>query len=276
MKNLLSIDFEAWFHYPGDSGAPSFETWGNLDTRLEKNTELLLYLLEGISATFFVLGWVAERHPLLIEKISAAGHEIACHGYSHDLVFELGPKKFREDLRRTKNILEGYIGKPVVGYRAPSFSIRKTEPWALEIICEEGFIYDSSIFPALRFMGGIDGFYRFPQKLKLKAGEIIEIPVSTTLLWGKPIAFCGGGFFRFCPFWVMKKEIEKLNRTGMPAVVYIHPQDFDSEQPRMNLQWLQYFMYYYGLKKTAGKVKSLLHSFKWYGFYEYVQSFEGR
>jgi polysaccharide deacetylase family protein (PEP-CTERM system associated) len=273
LKNLLSIDFEAWFHFLGDAGAPSFETWNTLDTRLERNTGLLLELLEGISVTFFVLGWVAERHPSLIKTISAAGHEIASHGYSHDLVFELGPKRFREDLRRTKNLLEDNVGKSVAGYRAPGFSIRQTEPWALEIICEEGFIYDSSIFPALRSLGGIDGFERFPQKLNLKAGDLIELPVSTALLWGKPVAFCGGGFFRFCPFWVIKKEIEKLNRAEMPAVVYVHPQDFDSDQPRMNLEWLHAFMYYYGLKKSVGKFNSLLRSFQWQGFYEYAQYF---
>lgn len=274
MANLLSIDFEAWFHYLGDSGAPSLETWNTLDTRLEYNTELLLELLEGLSATFFVLGWVAERHPALIKDISAGGHEIACHGYSHDLVFELGPQRFRKDLKRAKSLLEDNIGKPVVGYRAPGFSIRQTEPWALEIVREEGFLYDSSIFPALRSLGGIDGFGRFPQKLKLKTGDLIELPVSTTVLWGKPIAFCGGGFFRFCPLWFMKKEIRKFNLEGIPAVVYVHPQDFDSDQPRMNLRWFHSFLYYYGLKKSAGKFKALLDSFKWQGFYEYTQTFE--
>lgn len=272
MKNLLSIDYEAWFHFLGDSGAPTFETWNTLDTRLERNTGLLLELLDGISATFFALGWVAERHLSLIKQISAAGHEIACHGYSHDLVFELGPKRFREDLTRTKNFLEDNIGKSVVGYRAPGFSIRQTESWALEIMCEEGFLYDSSIFPALRSLGGIDGFERYPQKIKLKAGELIELPVSTMLLLGKPIAFCGGGFFRFCPFWIIKKEIEKLNLAGIPGVVYVHPQDFDSEQPRMNLQWLHSFMYYYGLKKSVEKFKSLLRCFQWQGFYEYAKT----
>ena len=272
MNNLLSIDFEAWFHFLGDPGAPQRKTWATLDTRLERNTSILLETIEGVQATFFVLGWVAKRHPDLIKQISNRGHEIACHGYYHELIFELGPEKFRDDIKKAKNLLEDLTGKSVDGYRAPGFSIRRTEPWALEIICEEGFLYDSSIFPALRTMGGIDGFERFPQKLKLKAGGLFELPVSTTLLWGKPIAFCGGGFFRFCPYWFMKKEISKLNSNGVTGVVYVHPQDFDNDQPRMNLTWGHYFMYYYGLKKSLNKLEKLLKEFKWQSFKSYIKS----
>lgn len=271
MKNLLSVDYEAWFHFLGDSGSPPYEAWNSLDTRLERNTDRLLGLLEGFSVTFFVLGWVADRHPFLVKKISDAGHEIASHGYGHELVFELGPEKFREDIRRAKNLLEDMIGKPVYGYRAPGFSIRNTELWALDIICEEGFIYDSSIFPALRSMGGIDNFNRFPQRLKCNSGHLIELPVSTTIIIGKPIAFCGGGFFRFSPFWYMNKEILELNAEGIPGIVYVHPQDFDPAQPRMDLQFHHYVMYYYGLKNAENKFNKLLHNFQWQGFYEYTK-----
>lgn len=272
MVNLLSIDFESWFHFLGDPSAPKREQWHTLDARLEKNTNLLLEALDGLSVTFFVLGWVGEYYPEIVKKIFRAGHEIACHGYYHDLIFKLGPQKFRDDIKKAKALLEDITGKAVLGYRAPGFSIRKSEPWALEIIYEEGFKYDSSIFPALRTMGGIDGFNRFPQIMKLKAGELIELPVSTTLLFDKPIVFCGGGFFRFCPYWFMKREITQLNQANIPAVVYLHPQDFDPGQPRMKLTKGHYFLYYYGLHKALKKFKKLLSDFQWRGFAAYAKS----
>jgi len=270
MHNLLSIDIEEWFHFLGDAGAPPRDSWSTLESRVERNTEVLLEIIDGSSITFFILGWIAEMFPSLIKKIVSLGHEIACHGYYHELIFELGPEKFRSDIYKAKTLLEDLTGKVVTGYRAPGFSIRKSEPWAIEIICEEGFKYDSSIFPASRTMGGIDGFHRFPQKINLNAGSIIEIPVSTTTLFGKPVAFCGGGFFRFCPYWFMRKEINKLNSSGIPGVVYVHPQDFDPDQPRMNLTTSRYFMYYYGLEKSLNKLKKLLNEFEWQGFKRYI------
>ena len=199
MKNLLSIDLEDWYHFIGDPAVPPMEEWPDCESRVEEITDIILEIVDGLSITFFVLGYIADQHPGLIKKISAQGHEIACHGYSHDFVFEVGPGGFRRDLARTKALLEDLTGEECVGYRAPGFSIRQQDMWALEIIKEEGFLYDTSIFPAVRTAGGIAGFYKYPQVLQLKAGSLVELPISTSRLLGVTTAFCGGGFFRFFP-----------------------------------------------------------------------------
>jgi len=270
MKNLLSIDLEDWYHFIGDPAAPCFEEWGNCESRVEEITDILLEIVDGLSITFFVLGYIADRHPGLVKRISSSGHEIACHGYRHEFVFEMGPEGFRKDIARTKALLEDLTGQACSGYRASGFSIRRQDLWALEIIREEGFIYDSSIFPAVRTAGGIAGFYQYPQVLQLQAGQLIELPVSTSRLLGVTTAFCGGGFFRFFPGWYIHKHIKKINRQQQPAVVYIHPRDIDPEQPRMKLKILNRFMYYYGLGKAKEKFTRLVNGFKWGGFGEFA------
>jgi polysaccharide deacetylase family protein (PEP-CTERM system associated) len=271
MKNLLSIDLEDWYHFIGDPAVPLFEEWVDCESRVEEVTDILLEIVDGLSITFFVLGFVAEQHPGLIKRIVSLGHEIACHGCSHEFVFEMGPEGFRKDIARTKALLEDLSGRPCTGYRAPGFSIRKQDLWALDIIKEEGFVYDSSIFPAVRTAGGIAGFYKYPQVLQLEAGPLVELPISTSKLFGVTTAFCGGGFFRFFPGWYIHKHIKKINHEGQPAVVYIHPRDIDPDQPRMNLKFYNRFMYYYGLKKAKDKFIRLVDAFEWGGFGEYVR-----
>jgi len=270
MKNLLSIDLEDWYHFIGDPAAPCFEEWANCASRVEETTDILLEIVDGLSITFFVLGYIADRHPGLIKRISSLGHEIACHGYRHEFVFEMGPEGFRKDIARTKALLEDLTGETCLGYRASGFSIRKQDLWALEIIKEEGFMYDSSIFPGVRTAGGIAGFYRYPQVLRLKAGELVELPVSTSRLLGVTTAFCGGGFFRFFPGWYIHKHIKKINQAQQPAVVYIHPRDIDPDQPRMKLKFLNRFIYYYGLRKAKEKFIHLVKEFEWGGFGEFA------
>lgn len=270
MKNLLSIDLEDWYHFIGDSAVPPYEEWANCESRVEAVTDILLEIVEGLSITFFVLGFIAEHHPRLIKKIASLGHEIACHGFRHDFVFEMGAQVFRQDISRTKSLLEDLTGKRCVGYRAPGFSIRQQDLWALDIIKEEGFIYDSSIFPAIRTAGGIPGFYKYPQILQLKVGSLIELPISTSRLMGVTTAFCGGGFFRFFPGWYIKKNIRKINKADQPAVVYIHPRDIDPFQPRMKLKFTNRFTYYYGLRKAKEKFIRLVKAFQWGGFGEFV------
>jgi polysaccharide deacetylase family protein (PEP-CTERM system associated) len=271
MKNLLSIDLEDWYHFIGDPGVPCFEEWVNCESRVEEVTDVLLEILDGVSITFFVLGFIGEQHPGLIKRISSLGHEIACHGYRHDFVFEMGPERFRQDISRTKKLLEDLTGQPCVGYRAPGFSIRKQDLWALDIIREEGFIYDSSIFPAVRTAGGVTGFHKYPQVLQLESGPLVELPISISKLLGVTTAFCGGGFFRFFPEWYIHKHIKKINREDQPAVVYIHPRDIDPDQPRMKLKFVNRFMYYHNLKKAKDKFIRLVNAFEWGGFGEYAQ-----
>ena len=272
MKNLLSIDLEDWYHFIGDPAVPAYENWPTCESRVEEITDIILEIVDGLSITFFVLGFIAEQKPGLIKKISALGHEIACHGNSHDFVFAMGPEGFRKDIGKTKTMLEDLTGKACVGYRAPGFSIRREDVWALEIIREEGFMYDTSVFPAIRTAGGIAGFYKYPQVLQLRAGALVELPISTSRLLGVTTAFCGGGFFRFFPGWYIHKHIGKLNRAGQPAVVYIHPRDIDPHQPRMKLKPFNRFIYYYGLKGAKEKFIHLVKSFEWGSFGEFVST----
>ncbi|MGE5340237.1 MAG: DUF3473 domain-containing protein [Candidatus Omnitrophota bacterium] len=274
MKNLLTIDIEEWYHFIGDPGAPPFEQWCACESRVEALTDVLLEIVDGHAITFFVLGFIAEQHPGLIKRISAAGHEIACHGYKHDYVFDLTPEEFRQDIARTKRLLEDLTGKPCLGYRAPAFSIRKKEWWAFQIIREEGFVYDASVFPAVRTTGGrIGGFYKYPQVLRLTAGDLVELPVSATRLLGIDTVFCGGGFFRFFPWWYISKNIKKINDEGHPAIVYLHPRDIDPDQPRMKLKPINRFLYYHGLKPAKEKFTRLVNAFEWSGMGEFANSF---
>lgn len=266
MKNLLSIDLEDWYHFIGDPAVPAFEEWTDCESRVEEVTETLLEIVDGLSITFFVLGFIAEQHPGLIKKIHSAGHEVACHGFKHEFVFEIGPEGFREDISRTKKRLEDLTGEACLGYRAPGFSIREQDLWALDIIREEGFIYDASVFPAVRTAGGIAGFYKYPQVLEREAGKLVEMPVSTSKVLGFTTAFCGGGFFRFFPEWYIHKHIGKMNNENQPAVVYIHPRDIDPDQPRLKLKWFNGFMFYYGLKKAKDKFTRLVNGFEWESF----------
>ncbi len=263
MKNLLSIDLEDWYHFIGDPAVPDYEKWGDCESRVEAVTDQLLEIVDGYSITFFVLGFIAKQHPRLIKKIAALGHEVACHGYKHEFVFQIGPDAFRRDISNTRKRLEDLSGRPCIGYRAPGFSIRKQDLWALDIIREEGFFYDSSIFPALRTAGGVAGFDPFPQVMHRDAGTLVEIPVSTSKLLGVTTAFCGGGFFRFFPESYIHHHIKKINKQGQPAVVYIHPRDIDPHQPRMELKFFNRFMYYYGLNKAKSKFTHLVNSFQW-------------
>jgi polysaccharide deacetylase family protein (PEP-CTERM system associated) len=270
MKNLLSIDLEDWYHFIGDPGAPAYDEWLNCESRVEETTDILLKIVDGLSITFFVLGYIADRHPKLIKRIASLGHEIACHGYRHDFVFQMGPEGFRKDISRTKVLLEDLSGKPCIGYRAPGFSIRGQDLWALDIIKEEGFLYDASVFPAVRTAGGIANFHKYPRLLQTASGPLMELPVSTSRFFGVTTAFCGGGFFRFFPERYIHKNIRKINKTGHPAVVYIHPRDIDPHQPRMKLKRFNRFIYYYGLKGAKGKFTRLVETFDWCSFAEYT------
>lgn len=270
MRNLLSIDLEDWYHFIGDPAVPAYEEWVNCTSRVEEVTDILLEIVEGLSVTFFVLGFIARQHPYLIKRIGTAGHEIACHGNRHEFVFKMGPEGFRRDIAETRALLEDLTGKPCMGYRAPGFSIRQQDLWALEVIREEGFIYDSSIFPAVRTAGGIADFHKYPRVLQLEAGPLVEVPISTSRLLGVTTAFCGGGFFRFFPGWYIHRNIEKTNRGGQPAVVYIHPRDIDPDQPRLPLRYFNRFLFYYGLRGAERKFRRLVEAFDWGGFGEYA------
>ena len=264
MLNALSIDLEDYYH--AESLKPSIqpEHWDGYRRRVRENTERILALLKNYSvqATFFVLGWVAEREPDLIQEIHSQGHEIACHGYSHKMITKQLPEEFRADLRKARGLIEPLIGQKLLGYRAPTFSIVKSTLWALDVLIEEGFVYDSSIFPIHHDRYGIPGAERLPHQIKRDAGSIYEFPMSTLRIIGLNLPAGGGGYLRILPYAYTQWAVGRLNRQQQPAMVYLHPWEIDLHQPRQALPLITSFRHYYNLKHMEVKFKHLLRDFE--------------
>lgn len=269
--NALTIDVEDYFMVSAFADVIRFEDWHLYERRVEKNTIMLLDLLAeyGVKATFFVLGWVAEHCPDLIRNICASGHEIACHGYNHRLIYNLTMEQFREDTRKAKGILEDLIGKAVAGYRATSYSIVKQTLWALDVLIEEGFIYDSSIFPIHHDRYGIPEAERFPYMIKTGAGEIVEFPPSTYPVFGQNIPVAGGGYFRLFPLVLTKAVIRRINgKEKKAALIYVHPWEIDVDQPRLKGGLLSEFRHYINLHTTLPKLQECMREFKFKTLFE--------
>jgi polysaccharide deacetylase family protein (PEP-CTERM system associated) len=263
--NVLTIDVEEYFHPNAMDDAVAPEQWDALPHRVEANTHEVLDLLSecSVRATFFVLGWVAERWPQLVRQIAQRGHEVACHGYAHRLVYKLGPAGFRADVNRAKEILEDCIGAPVAGFRAASYSIVRGTLWALEILAEEGFRYDSSIFPIRHDIYGIPDFDRFPVTIHCRAADLLEIPPSTVRLFGRNWPVAGGGYFRLLPYAVTSWSIRRVNeKDERPAMVYVHPWEFDVDQPRLRAGVRSRFRQYTNLNRTEPRLRRLLREFR--------------
>lgn len=258
MRHALTIDVECWFHAENMRPAAPPAMWDALETRLARNVDLLLSLFErrGAKATFFVLGDAAKREPAVVRAIAKAGHEVACHGWSHELVYRQAPDVFREETRRAKRFLEDLAGAPVLGYRASTFSIVERSLWALDVLAEEGFEYDSSIAPVRHDRYGIPDCPRAPHTRTLRNGRTIrEFPVScgSLLGWRLPV---GGGFFRLLPLSWTRKALASLEA---PGTIYLHPWEFDPGQPRpKGVPALNRFRHYVGLGKALGKLDALL------------------
>ena len=267
MRNALSIDVEDYFQVTALDRQVSRGDWDGIPLRVGDSTRRLLGILDefGVRATFFVLGWVAEREPGLVREIQSRGHEVACHGYGHELVYSIGPERFREDVRRSKGILEGITGRRVAGYRAPSYSITADSLWALDILIEEGFSYDSSIFPVHHDTYGMPDAPRFPYTHERAAGKLREFPLTTLpiklLHWRYNLPIAGGGYLRLLPVALIRHGIEQINRSEQkPAVLYLHPWEIDPGQPRIQAGWKSRFRHYNNLDRTEGKLRYLLNS----------------
>ncbi|WP_136526924.1 XrtA system polysaccharide deacetylase [Geomonas ferrireducens] len=265
MLNALTVDVEDYFQVSAFERYVDREKWDEYPLRVEANTRRVLDLFDsfGVKGTFFVLGWVAKRCPALVREIGARGHEIACHGYGHQLVYRLGKEKFREDVRGAKALLEDVTGNRVAGYRAPSYSITRQSLWALDVLVEEGFEFDSSIFPVYHDIYGLPGAPRFPHLIRRAGGVIREFPLSTYPLrvaghqYLLPVA--GGGYLRLFPVSFLRRCIEAINdREGEPAVLYFHPWETDPGQPRIRAGLKSRFRHYLNLDKTEGKLRTLL------------------
>lgn len=266
MINAMSVDVEDYFHVSAFAKTVDRSDWERFPFRVADNTYRLLELFDnvGIRATFFVLGWVAERNPSLIRAISGAGHEIACHGYSHRLIYEQTVPIFRRETSRAKSVLEDLVQRPVNGYRAASYSITNRSQWALDVLVEAGFEYDSSIFPIRHDRYGIPGATRMPHRLKTpKGNDIIEFPLSTANLFGAPIPVAGGGYFRLFPYGLTRAGLLDINnREGRPFVFYIHPWEIDPEQPRIAAPWFSRFRHYNNLHRSLPRLRRLLSDFR--------------
>jgi polysaccharide deacetylase family protein (PEP-CTERM system associated) len=240
------------------------EDWLQYESRVENNTQNILNILDkqDTKATFFIVGWIAEKHPEIVREISKRGHEVGCHSYKHQRITTLSKDAFREDTKRSKDILENIIGRKVLGYRAPSYTITKNTLWALDILAELGFEYDSSIFPIYHDTYGIPDAPRFSYK---HAGlDLTEYPISTALILGRKIPVSGGGYFRLFPYWFTHKALKSINeKEKQPFVFYMHPWEIDPDQPRVQKASLNYrFRHYTNLKKTRSKLTNLLESFQ--------------
>ncbi len=290
MINALTIDIEDYFQVRAFSDIISYESWDDYGCRIERNADRLLEILShsvrnsqsGIAnqmkGTFFVLGWIAERYADLVRRIQKEGHEIACHGYAHKLIYKQTKEEFREDIRKAKIILEDVTGSEVIGYRAPSFSITNRSQWAFEVLIEEGFKYDSSIFPIWHDFYGFPAAPRFPFLVSSRFNSnvefsshltpnvpktLIEFPISTVRLLGQNLPISGGGYFRLFPYLLIRKGLRRVNeKEGKPFVFYLHPWELDPEQPRINkIPIRSKFRHYVHLEKTEGKFKKLLTDF---------------
>lgn len=263
--NALTIDVEDWFHASVFNHKISEKEWNKCQSRVTNNVKKILGILQhkNVKATFFILGWVAEKHPEIVELIQSYGHELSTHGYAHKLIYKQTPQEFKTDVKASIEIIESISGTKVIGYRAPSYSIIYETFWAYEVIGELGIKYDSSIFPIKHDIYGVPFAPRFPYKIALDHGmEIYEFPLSTIKIFGKNFPIAGGGYFRLFPYWFIKMGIKKLNNSGKPVIIYFHPWELDPFFPRMKLGVTKNLRTYCNLMLTEQKLKWLINDFK--------------
>jgi polysaccharide deacetylase family protein (PEP-CTERM system associated) len=265
LVNAMSVDVEDYFHVSVFDGIVPRARWAGMESRVCANTDRLLDIFDehDVRSTFFVLGWVADRHPDLVARIAARGHEIASHGYAHRLVYDQTPSAFREDVRKAKHLLEDAGGVPVHGYRAPSYSITPRSLWALDVLIEEGYTYDASIFPIRHDRYGIPVSPREPFFIERGDTGLMEVPGSTIQFGPLNLPIAGGGYFRILPYEWTRRGIARLNRVeGRAAVFYLHPWEIDPDQPRLQAGWLSRFRHYRNLHKTEARLRALLTEFR--------------
>jgi len=260
--NCLTVDLEDWYHICGVEGYSDFKQWDTYENRIIKNTDKILRLFRfyNIKATFFVLGYIALKEPGLIKTIKNEGHEIATHGFYHKRIFEMTEQEFEEDVSNSISVISSITNEKVLGFRAPEWSIREETLWVLKILKKLGILYDSSMVP-LTGMGS-RGFPIYPCKFDTDYGQIWEFPLTTTRLFWENLPFTGGLPLRMFPYFYVVSKIQRINHEGYPAIVYIHPWEFDMEQPHIDLPLSRRFMHYFNIKVTPKKVEGLLQHFQ--------------
>lgn len=266
MKNAMTVDVEDYFQVSAFETYIKKSQWDTLEHRVQSNTQHILdiFAQHNVKATFFTLGWVAERYPELVKRIVNEGHELASHGYEHIRVTEQTPEQFRMDVRKTKTLLEDISGVEIKGYRAASYSIGRDNLWALDILAEEGHKYSSSIYPVKHDLYGMPEAPRFPYQ-PIEGSDFKEIPISTLRMGNKNYPCGGGGFFRLYPYFISRWAFNRINNTEQQAgIFYFHPWEIDADQPRQeNLAFKAKFRHYLNLQRMQGRIKSLLTDFEW-------------
>jgi polysaccharide deacetylase family protein (PEP-CTERM system associated) len=262
--NALTVDVEDYYHVSAMEKCVDRAGWDGYESRVSASTGKILKCLAeaSVRATFFILGWVAERHPELVRAIQGAGHEIGCHSYWHGLVYRQTPDEFRADLRQARDVLQDITGRAVRAYRAPSFSITRHSLWALDILIEEGFTIDSSIYPTVHDRYGISGAPASPHRIVRPAGELWEFPMAIYRRLGYPLPIGGGGYFRLYPYLFTRHGLRAINAEGRPFVVYLHPWELDPEQPRLAPGRLRAFRHYVNLHRTERRLRQLVRDFR--------------
>ena len=262
--NAITVDVEDYFHVSAFANDIDPSEWDRFEPRAHENVARLLDIFNefDVHGTFFVLGWLAERNPQLVRKISDLGHEIGCHGYSHQLIYNQSRSEFARETKKAKSMLEEITGKPVDGYRAASFSITQESYWALDILHEAGFKYDSSIYPVRHDTYGYRGAEPYPYILTTQLGaRIAEFPISTLNLGLMRVPVGGGGYFRLYPYPITRIALSSINRSGHPFVFYMHPWEIDCEQPRIESNRLSTFRHYNNIARFEKRLRKLLSQF---------------
>ena len=264
MKHALSIDVEDWFQVLNMAGQIDRSQWDRQELRCEGSTQRILEILERhqARATFFFLGWIAERMPDLVSRVREAGHEIGSHGYDHQMVSDLGEAGFRSDVAKTNRILADITGSSPQAFRACTWSISERTPWAFDVLSEEGFKLDSSVFPVRHPDYGVPGAPTTPYVVAGACGEMVEFPPLTWSVLGRQVPVGGGGYLRLLPLRFLRWGLAQQERRGCPGCVYLHPWEVDPDQPRQNLGGVRGFRHYVNLRKTAAKLESLLKTYE--------------
>jgi polysaccharide deacetylase family protein (PEP-CTERM system associated) len=262
--HFFTVDVEDYFQVGAFEGLIPRSTWDAQPSRVERNVDVLLLLLANAraTATFFTLGWIAERYPQMVKRIARAGHEVASHGSTHTRVNQLTPGQFREELRSSKGVLEDATGAIVRGFRAPNFSILPGFEWAFETLLEEGYEYDSSRFPIRRSGYGNPNTPRYAHNIRCNAGNLLELPMTTLDLWGVHIPAAGGAYLRHFPYAVVRNAFRARQDAGMPGVFYVHPWEVDPDQPRIQAPLLTRMRHYGGLRRMEPRIVKLLAEFR--------------
>ena len=257
---IFTVDVEDWFHILDLPSTPPLDQWHRLESHVEQNVHALLEVFadHNARAVFFFLGWVAARYPALVTAVARAGHEIASHGYAHELVYNMSRDQFAEDARRAKETIENIAGEAVSGFRATGFSVTENTPWFFNELAGIGYVYDSSIFPAARGHGGMSSARLEPHRVITSQGELTEFPVSVARILGKRLCLFGGGYLRLFPLSMILTAADRILADGRPVTFYLHPREIQPDHPRLPMPLRRRFKSYVGLKSVRRKLDAIL------------------